>query len=328
MGEDIPALFDRAGCTGQLCVLSLDGTQQVTADADRPAVPASVIKILVALEAETQFAAGQLDPRERVTLQATERTPGPVLFSLFQDDVRTSLRDLVVAMLTISDNVAADALLDRIGLDAVNTRAAYLGLAGTVVTANLRTIINSIGRDAGFADWDAMWEWAAQPLSDADGQALVSRIAAAAALDPAHHQDHGPGHGHAAPADLVGPGRAAAACQRVRQLMRRQLTRHRLAAAFPAQAVVAAKSGSLVGVVRNEAGVIEYPGGPGYAAAVFTQARRPWQDDAAINEAIGTAEPPPSAASAPRNRPGDQPGGHRHSRSRRRQSLPRQAQSR
>jgi beta-lactamase class A len=53
--------------------------------------------------------------------------------------------------------------------------------------------------------------------------------------------------------------------------------------------VVAAKSGSLVGVVRNEAGVIEYPGGRGYAAAVFAQARRPWQDDAAINEAIGTA---------------------------------------
>ena len=79
------------------------------------------------------------------------------------------------------------------------------------------------------------------------------------------------------------------ACQRVRQLMRRQLTRPRLAAAFPAPAVVAAKSGSLAGVVRNEVGVIECPGGRGYAAAVFAQARRPWQDDAAINAAIGTA---------------------------------------
>ena len=186
MGEDIAALFDRAGCTGQLCVLSLDGTQQVMVDADRPAVPASVIKVLVALEAETQFAAGQLNPRERVTLRAAERTPGPVLFSLFQDDVRASLRDLVVAMLTISDNVATDALQDRMGPDAVNARAAHLGLAGTVITANLRTIINSIGRDAGFADWDAMWEWAAQPLSAADEQALVSPIATAAMLDPTH----------------------------------------------------------------------------------------------------------------------------------------------
>jgi hypothetical protein len=41
MGEDIAALFDRAGCTGQLCVLSLDGTQQPRisrwpATSDRP----------------------------------------------------------------------------------------------------------------------------------------------------------------------------------------------------------------------------------------------------------------------------------------------------
>ena len=290
MDADIPVLFDRAGCTGQLCVLSLDGAQQMAVDADRPAVPASVIKILIALEAETQFAEGQLDPRERVTLRAAERTPGPVLFSLFQDDVRASLRDLVVAMLTISDNVATDALLDRMGLDAVNARAADLGLAGTVVVANLRTIVNSIGRDAGFADWDAMWEWAAQPLSAADEQALVSRIAPAAALDPAR-TTRTTARDMATLLRLIWSDQAGplVACQRVRQLMRCQLTRHRLAAAFPAPAVVAAKSGSLVGVVRNEAGVIEYPGGRGFAAAVFAQARRPWQDDAAINAVIGTA---------------------------------------
>lgn len=100
--------------------------------------------------------------------------------------------------------------------------------------------------------------------------------------------------------DQAGPPEA---CQRVRQLMRRQLTRHRLAAAFPAPAVVAAKSGSRAGVVRVQAGVIEYPGGRGYAAAVFAQARRPWQDDAAINAAIGAA----AAAAVSRLRAQDQP---------------------
>jgi beta-lactamase class A len=290
MNADLTALFDRAKCTGQLCVISLDGSQQVAVDADRPAVPASVIKILIALEAETQFAAGQLDPRERVTLPAAERTPGPAGFSLYQDDVRVSLRDLVVAMLTISDNVATDALADRMGLDAVNAAAARLGLAGTVLVASLRTIVNSIGRDAGFAGWDAMWEWAAQPHSAADEQALTGRIAAAAALDPAR-TTRTTARDMATLLRLIWSDQAGppAACQRVRQLMRRQLTRHRLAAAFPAPAVVAAKSGSLVGVVRNEAGVIEYPGGPGFAVAVFAQARRPWQDDTAINEVIGAA---------------------------------------
>jgi hypothetical protein len=34
MDADIPVLFDQAGCSGQLCVLSLDGAQQVAVDAD------------------------------------------------------------------------------------------------------------------------------------------------------------------------------------------------------------------------------------------------------------------------------------------------------
>jgi beta-lactamase class A len=52
---------------------------------------------------------------------------------------------------------------------------------------------------------------------------------------------------------------------------------------------VSAKSGGLVGIIRNEVGVIEYPDGQGYAAAVFTQARNETPDDAAINAAIGSA---------------------------------------
>jgi beta-lactamase class A len=86
--------------------------------------------------------------------------------------------------------------------------------------------------------------------------------------------------------DQAGP---PPACQRVRQLMRQQLTRHRLATGFPPPARVAAKSGSLAGVVRNEVGVVSYPDGRAYSAAVFCQSHQPWQNDAAINAVIGTA---------------------------------------
>ena len=133
MGASIRETFEQAGCAGQLCVQSLDSTQEVAVDADRPVVSASVFKVCVALEAETQFAEGRLDPRERVTLAATNRTPGNIGFSLFRDDVAVSLQDLVVAMLTISDNHATDALLERIGIDAVNASSIRLGLAGTVI---------------------------------------------------------------------------------------------------------------------------------------------------------------------------------------------------
>jgi beta-lactamase class A len=282
--------FDRAECTGQLCVQSLDGGQELAVDADRPAVCASVFKVSVALEAETQFADGRLDPRQRVTLRAADRTPGPVGFSLFRDDAEASLRDLVVAMLTISDNPATDALLDRVGIDSVNASSARLGLTGTVIAADLRTMINSIGHAAGFAGWDAMLAWNKQPHSAAEEDQLLSRLMAADALVPERTTRTTP-RDMATLLRLIWTDQAGppSACRRVRELMGQQLTKHRLAAAFPPPARVSAKSGSLVGVVRNEIGVIEYPDGPGYAAAVFARARRPWHNDAAINTAIGAA---------------------------------------
>src|SRR4051812_3855910 len=95
----IEMIFDRAGCEGALCVRSLDEEAEFGLRADEQVVPASVIKVQVALEAETWFADGRLDPRERVTLSAADRTPGPVGTSLLDDDVVLSWRDMVVLML-------------------------------------------------------------------------------------------------------------------------------------------------------------------------------------------------------------------------------------
>jgi len=287
---DIRETFDRAECTGQLCVQSLDGGHEVAVDADRPAVSASVFKVSVALEAETQFADGRLDPRQRVTLRAADRTPGNIGFSLFRDDAEVSLRDLVVAMLTVSDNTATDALLDRLGVDAVNASSVRLGLTGTVITADLRTIVNSIGHAAGFASWDAMWAWNEQPHSADEEDRVLRRLMAADALVPERTTRTTP-QDMATLLRLIWTDQAGPppACRRVRELMGLQLTKHRLAASFPSPARVSAKSGSLIGVVRNEIGVIEYPDGPRYAAAVFARARQPWRNDATINTAIGDA---------------------------------------
>ena len=82
-----------------------------------------MVKVPIAIEVETQLADGRLDPRGRVILTAADRSPGPVGFSLYQDDVDVSNRDLVVAMLTISDNPATDALLQIVGRGAAAAEA-------------------------------------------------------------------------------------------------------------------------------------------------------------------------------------------------------------
>ena len=282
--------FERAGCRGFLHATSLDGAHEVGLDADAVVVPASVIKVLVALEAETWLADGRLDPRERVLLPAAARTTGPVGFSLFRDDVEVSVGDLTVLMLTISDNACTDALLDRVGLDAVTATAGRLGLGGTVIGSNLRELIDSLGRDTGFADWAAFERWADTEADAAALEAAQDRLRRASGLQPDAPI-------RTTPRDMTrllrliwtdqaGP---AEACARVRWLMARQVTRDRLGRGFGPGVQVAAKSGALMGVVRNEVGVVTLPDGTSYAVAAFTRTDEPGADERAVNAAIGEA---------------------------------------
>lgn len=306
---NLGTVFKQAGCEGQLCVQSLDGAGEITFRADEPVVSGSVFEVSLALEVETQFAEGRLDPTQRVLLPAAGRTAGTVGFSLFDDDVEVSLRDLVVAMLTISDNPATDALLARVGIDAVNAACARLGLSDTVVVSDLSTLIDSVFQEAGFAGWNAAMAWYAQPHSPEQFADVERRWRGSAPLT-ASRTTRTTARDMATLMRLIWTDRAgpAPACARLRLLMGRQLTKHRLASGFSAPAKVAAKSGNLVGVVRNEVGVVEYPDGRGYAMAVFTQTKLSGRD-APINAVIGAA-----AASAVRTLASGKPsGGGRHS---------------
>jgi len=310
MTARIEAVFQQAGCVGQLCVQALDGSGEVALDADRLVVSASVVKVSIALTAESWMATGRLDPRRRVVLRADDRSPGPVGFSLYRDDVEVSARDLVVSMLTISDNVATDALLDLIGVDAVNEHVTGLGLENSVVVSSEREIVDSIGVEAGFAGWDAMIEWFSGPAPQPEKDRIARRVYQASALKPELTT-------RTTPRDMVtllrliwtdaaGP---AAACARVRELMAAQLTKHRLAAGFRSPVRVAAKTGGFIQVVRNDVGVITYPDGSAYAAAVFTQTpggTEAGADDQAVNAAIGQAGA--AAVDELRNRTPPRPG--------------------
>jgi beta-lactamase class A len=142
-------------------------------------------------------------------------------------------------MLTISDNPATDALLHRMGIDAVNASSARLGLAGTVIAVDVGTLVNSIGQDAGFADWALMSAWAAKPHSRDEEDQVVRRMLACAALDPARTTRTTPRDMATLLrliwSDQTGP---PAACARIRHLMNQQLTKHRLATGFPPPARV------------------------------------------------------------------------------------------
>jgi beta-lactamase class A len=269
--DEIRDLFLRAGCTGTVCAGEITGTGTYGLDADVLVAPASVVKVQIGLTVLNAIADGTVDGTDRVLLPAARRTRGPAGVSLLSDDVEMSVRDLVTMMLTISDNVATDALTALVGVEAVNGVTGRLGMADTAVASDLATMLDAMAVEAGFADYAAL-----EVYQPGDGgpsaDEIQSRLAASAALDPARGT-------HTTARDAVRLLRALwndeagprPACAQVRQAMARQLTRHRIASGFPPDVKVAAKSGGLMGVVRNEVGVVGFPDGTSYAVAVFTR---------------------------------------------------------
>lgn len=276
----VAVAFREAGVTGYLHVVDIDTGREVGAGADEPVVLASVFKVPLLVAFFRQVAAGVLDPAEQVTLRPEGRTSGPTGVSAMLDDVRMSLRDLAFLMITVSDNAAADALLERVGLDTVNATVAAFGLARTHVTGGGRDLLDALLTDAGAGDFGGVWARLDEP-------GVAARIRA---LDPACTSRATPREmtrlltliwsDEAAPPD---------GCAAMRRLFGLQVWPHRLASGFPYDdVVVSGKTGTLL-TIRNEVGAVEYPDGRRYAVAVFTRSLIPTPVHPQADAVIGTA---------------------------------------
>lgn len=287
--EAVSRVFAEAGCTGSFRIERAHDAAWCGTDPDEPVVAASVIKVLIAVEVQRQLAAGVLDPAERVVLRPDQRCPGPVGFSLYQDAVDVSVRDLVVAMLTLSDNAATDALLDRVGIESCNATAVALGLTGTRLVDTIGSSVDAVARAAGFASWSDLAARSGELSPEAEERAAEAMRAA-----PSLHAETA---NRTTPGDMCRLLRAIwsdeaadpGGCLRLRRLMGQQLTRDRLAAAFAPPVLVAAKSGGLAGLFRHEVGTITFPDGRRYFAAVFTRTSSDAATAAGVNRAIGRA---------------------------------------
>ncbi|MBT2369901.1 serine hydrolase [Streptomyces sp. ISL-10] len=278
--ERLRAVFAAAGAEGRLHAVDIDSGRDVGCGADEPVVLASVFKVLLVLEFARQSAAGQLDPRERLLVRAGHRLGGWGTAGCL-DDVELSLRDLAHFAMSVSDNTAADLLLERVGVDTVDLLAKELGLARTRIVGGPRQVLESMLAEVGARDEQ---EFAA--LFPALSAAEVSALGV---LDPARTNASTPREMtrllRMIWRDEAGP---AQACAQVRALMARQVFRHRLAAGFEDGVRIAAKTGTLPGL-HNEVGVAEYPDGSRYAVAVFARTPQPVANRTGTDVAIGTA---------------------------------------
>jgi beta-lactamase class A len=89
----------------------------------------SAIKIPLLIELYRQDATGVLKLSTRVPVRLADRTGGSGLLQNLGDGTsELSLGDLAMFMITVSDNTATNILIDRVGMDKVNTTTRALGV--------------------------------------------------------------------------------------------------------------------------------------------------------------------------------------------------------
>jgi beta-lactamase class A len=232
------------------------------------------VPLLVALHRAAD--AGRLRLYQRVKV-GTRRSTGAAGLGAMQDEAKLSLRDLAVLMITISDNAAADAVLEHVGLDAVRDNVRELGLVDTSVVASSGALSKALADDIARSG---------RGLTHALGD--PSTVSAFEVFDPRISN-------RSTPRDMTtllarvwrDEAASAPACEAMRRVLRLQVCRHRLASGFPADDVqVAGKTGTLLNL-RSEVGVVELPDKHRYAVAVFTRSHSPTLTNPAADAAIG-----------------------------------------
>jgi beta-lactamase class A len=100
---------------------------------EEPTRTASTIKLPIMIETFAEAAGGTLKWSEPITVSAEQKVSGSGILQDLTTGDALPVHDLVVLMITLSDNTATNLILNRIGGDAVNARMESLGLKQTRV---------------------------------------------------------------------------------------------------------------------------------------------------------------------------------------------------
>ena len=92
---------------------------------------ASVIKLTVLYEAMEQVRAGKSHWDDKVPLQPGDGVSGSGILLFFDTPQNFTLRDILTLMVIMSDNTATNLAIDKLGLDNINARIAWMGLKDT-----------------------------------------------------------------------------------------------------------------------------------------------------------------------------------------------------
>jgi beta-lactamase class A len=226
------------GIVGVYCRTLADAPPIFAFNEDVVFPTASTIKALIMV---TAFAQEERRPgtlAQHITTHRSALIGGSDFMSQQPDGARFSLRELLVPMITLSDNTASNYLMDALGMQHINATGARLGMAHTRLARH-------------FLDFSAMVHHNDNVTTPADMSKLLYAIARGAREDlrticsPEH-------------------------CRAMIEIMLRQTDRDKIPAGLPAGVAVANKTGEIDGS-RNDIAIVQPFGDSPYIITVYSK---------------------------------------------------------
>lgn len=279
VAEAIAADWAALGVRGSFLARNLDSGEQLGFDVDEMMPLASVVKVPLALVVLDRIAAGELDPAHPVTVDPATNSVGPTGLAAFRHPATVAVGDLLLLMLSVSDNAAADALFGLVPVADVDARLCAWGCGGVRVRHRMNHMYECAAGAAG-NDFSLALELAVR--DERAGRHTIET------LDPAHAN-----LGSASAlvdllqrvwADEISRPRATA---ELRRLMGLQVFTQRLASELRADTLRwSGKTGTFLHL-RHEIGVVQAESGDRVAMAALTRADRRAGQAPDIDLAIG-----------------------------------------
>ena len=213
---------------------------------------ASLIKLPILAAFWETIRLGQLDPEERVRVPYQARVEGTGVLKALAPNLEPTWSDLATLMITVSDNVATNLIIDRLGFERIQ---AWIDGAKLADTRLARRMMDRAAMNAGQHN----------VTSARDMEALLLSVA-------------------------TGTCGSAYASRQMRRALDAQQIQDRLARRVPPTVRVVNKTGNFDDVI-HDAGILMWPGGT-LVVAVLTQGVRPaWQAmDAIADIAVALVE--------------------------------------
>jgi beta-lactamase class A len=285
--EDVERHIKEADAEYGVWIRHVQSGEGVSVNPDALYLMASVFKVPILVEALAQVDEGKLRLEDRTELRWEDQLSTSYILGNMDPGLRPTLRDLLTAMITVSDNTATDMVLRQVGAQNVMARLRSWGIENMAVHTGVQGLFEGATTwpdSAGTMPAVYREVLAAGPVIDPFTGVINEKLAAS--MSRGMNWDS-PAAQRTLENNVASPRAIGTLLERLVKgellsrkstgvaldIMLRQNLNQRMPKYIPQNVPVAHKTGTFFGS-RNDAGILYLPDGARVVVAVFTAMKR------------------------------------------------------